>query len=65
MFRSNFTTILPDAGAYWDTYQKVAEFNVHLNMFEKLWAAWYQYMDNDTLATGVSLQPHAMALLTQ
>ncbi|KAI5848152.1 putative methylsterol monooxygenase [Tricharina praecox] len=52
-FRSNFTTILPDVNAYWNAYEQISELNVHLNIFERLWAAWYQYMENDTLATGI------------
>ena len=51
--RSNFTTILPDVNAYWTAYGQISELNVHLNIFERLWAAWYQYMENDTLATGL------------
>jgi methylsterol monooxygenase len=31
----------------------VAHYNVHLNVFEKAWAAWYAYMQNDVLATGI------------
>jgi len=50
---SNFTTILPDVGAYWTAYEQISELNVHLNTFERLWAAWYQYMENDILATGI------------
>lgn len=50
---SNFTTVLPDPSAYWAAYEQISELNVHLNIFERLWAAWYQYMDNDTLATGI------------
>ncbi|PWW76532.1 putative C-4 methylsterol oxidase [Tuber magnatum] len=50
---SNFTTILPDPGAYWAAYEKVSQVNLHLNILERLWAAWYQYMENDTLATGI------------
>jgi len=26
---------------------------VQLNVFERLWAAWYAYMQNDVLATGI------------
>lgn len=53
--RSNFTTVFPDPTAYWAAYENVAELNVHFNVFERLWAAWYQYMDNDTLATGTPI----------
>jgi methylsterol monooxygenase len=27
--------------------------NASLNYAERLWAAWYEYMDNDVLATGL------------
>jgi len=50
---SNFTTVLPDASAYWSAYERISELNLHLNVFERLWAAWYQWVDNDTLATGI------------
>ncbi len=26
---------------------------MHLNYFERLWAAWYAFMQNDVLATGI------------
>ena len=26
---------------------------MHLNVFERLWAAWYAYLQNDVLATGI------------
>ena len=26
---------------------------MHLNTFEKLWMAWYAFMQNDVLATGI------------
>ena len=29
------------------------EYNVHLNVAERLWVAWYFYMQNDVLATGI------------
>ena len=38
--------------SYWAHYDNIADHNVHLNMFEKMWAAWYAYMQNDVLATG-------------
>ena len=31
----------------------MGKYNVSLNYFEKLWAAWYLYMQNDVLATGI------------
>jgi methylsterol monooxygenase len=38
---------------YTDYFNDVAHYNVHLNFFEKAWAAWYAYMQNDVLATGI------------
>ncbi|KAM0241547.1 hypothetical protein ACHAP5_007503 [Fusarium lateritium] len=38
---------------YFVVLEEVSKYNVQLNMFEKLWAAWYLWMQNDTLATGV------------
>lgn len=34
-------------------FHELTEYNVHLNVFERLWAAWYLYMQNDVLATGI------------
>lgn len=36
-----------------DHFNDIAQYNVHLNVFEKAWAAWYAYMQNDVLATGI------------
>ncbi|KAM0484368.1 hypothetical protein ACHAPE_000548 [Trichoderma viride] len=38
---------------YFNVLEEVGKYNVHLNLFERLWAAWYLWMDNDTLATGL------------
>lgn len=38
---------------YWDQVDKVALQYPALNYFERLWAAWYAYMGNDVLATGI------------
>ena len=38
---------------YWDTFEQVSAFNAHLNLAERLWAAWYAYLQNDVLATGI------------
>jgi len=38
---------------YWGQFEDVSRYNVHLNLFERLWAAWYAYMQNDILATGI------------
>lgn len=39
--------------SYVDHYHDISMYNVHLNTFEKAWAAWYAYMQNDVLATGI------------
>jgi len=46
-----FSTGMPVT--YADHYNDIAMYNVHLNVFEKMWAAWYAYMQNDVLATGI------------
>lgn len=38
---------------YTDHFNEIGQYNVHLNFLEKAWAAWYAYMQNDTLATGI------------
>ncbi|GKU21613.1 methylsterol monooxygenase [Fusarium langsethiae] len=38
---------------YFVVLEEVSKYNVQLNMAEKLWAAWYLWMQNDTLATGI------------
>lgn len=34
-------------------FDEVTKYNVNLNIAERMWAAWYLWMQNDTLATGV------------
>ena len=34
-------------------FSEISKYNVQLNYFERLWAAWYAYMGNDVLATGI------------
>lgn len=34
-------------------YNDISQYNVHLNTFERLWASWYAYMQNDVMATGL------------
>ncbi|ETS83842.1 Methylsterol monooxygenase [Pestalotiopsis fici W106-1] len=34
-------------------FEEVTKHNVQLNVVERLWAAWYLWMQNDTLATGI------------
>jgi methylsterol monooxygenase len=38
---------------YWSQVEEVSKYNVSLNYFERLWLAWYIYMQNDVLATGI------------
>jgi len=48
------TTVLgatPDT--FWGNFEDVSKYNVHLNLAEKLWMAWYSFMQNDVLATGI------------
>lgn len=48
-----FASLASQPQTYWETYDAVSQYNVQLNIFEKLWAAWYAYMQNDVLATGI------------
>ncbi len=38
---------------YWHEFSEISRYNVQLNYFERLWAAWYAFMGNDVLATGI------------
>ncbi|ORX99222.1 putative C-4 methyl sterol oxidase Erg25 [Clohesyomyces aquaticus] len=38
---------------YWASFEEISKYNVSLNYFERLWLAWYTYMQNDILATGI------------
>jgi hypothetical protein len=38
---------------YWSGFEEISKYNVSLNYFERLWLAWYTYMQNDILATGI------------
>lgn len=55
----NSTTAFPFAGqsahidTYWGQFEEISKYNLSLNYFEKLWLAWYMYMQNDVLATGI------------
>lgn len=52
---SNRNATFPTNGVdtYWGKYDEISAFNVHLNVFERLWMAWYAFMQNDVLATGI------------
>jgi methylsterol monooxygenase len=38
---------------YLTAFEEVSKYNVNLSYPERLWAAWYMFMQNDTLATGI------------
>lgn len=44
---------LPHAVSYKDSFHLVSDSQPELQLVEKLWAAWYHYMQNDILATGL------------
>ena len=47
-------TMLPHPqNTYWHEFDQISKYNIQLNYFERLWAAWYAYMGNDVLATGL------------
>lgn len=51
---SSFLTLANETSSYWDKYDEISQYaGVSLNVFERLWAAWYAYMQNDVLATGI------------
>lgn len=38
---------------YWGQFEEIGKYNANLNVAERLWAAWYAWMQNDVLATGI------------
>ncbi|PQE17965.1 C-4 methyl sterol oxidase Erg25 protein [Rutstroemia sp. NJR-2017a WRK4] len=50
-YLSNSTLARPET--FFGIYDELSKYNVHLNIFERLWASWYAYMQNDVLATGI------------
>jgi methylsterol monooxygenase len=48
---TSFLSSSPDS--YVAHFHEISKYNVHLNFAEKAWAAWYAYMQNDVLATGI------------
>jgi hypothetical protein len=52
--RNSTTSMLGTAPAtYLTSFEEVSKFRGDLNLPERLWAAWYIYMQNDVLATGI------------
>ncbi|KAJ5828160.1 uncharacterized protein N7525_006413 [Penicillium rubens] len=46
------STVLPP-GTYWGQYQDITKSNTQLSVAERLWVAWYAWVQNDVLATGI------------
>ncbi|KAK4193861.1 fatty acid hydroxylase superfamily-domain-containing protein [Podospora australis] len=44
---------LASTASYATVFDEVSKYNVHLNIVERLWASWYLWMQNDTIATGI------------
>lgn len=38
---------------FWGNYEAVSATHANLNVAERLWTAWYAFMQNDILATGI------------
>ena len=58
---STSTLLSPPPDTYWGQFDEISKYNVHLNVAERLWAAWYAYIQNDVLATGImSFMMHEM-----
>lgn len=53
MIIRNSTLFSPSPGTYWSHFEEISKYHIRLNVAERLWAAWYAYMQNDVLATGV------------
>ncbi|KAI9848227.1 MAG: C-4 sterol methyl oxidase [Thelocarpon superellum] len=49
----NSTGVFSTPQSYWGVFDEISKYNVHLNVLERLWAAWYAYVQNDVIATGV------------
>jgi methylsterol monooxygenase len=41
--------------SFWHEFHEISQYNLQLNYFERLWAAWYAFMGNDVLATGLMI----------
>ena len=62
--RNNFTQIVTST-SFSGIYDAISEVNTHLSVPEKLWATWYAWWRNDTLATGMSFLPQRNSTITQ
>ncbi|KAF2761234.1 ERG25, C-4 methyl sterol oxidase [Pseudovirgaria hyperparasitica] len=45
--------VVPPQDSYWVQVEEISKAHVSLNYAEQLWLAWYTYMQNDVLATGI------------
>ena len=53
VFNNATLSNLVRATTYTDTLKNIQNYQPHLNIAEQYWAAWYTYMNNDILATGL------------
>ncbi|KAJ4300392.1 C-4 sterol methyl oxidase [Collariella sp. IMI 366227] len=44
---------LDSTASFQTVFEELSKYNVQLNVFERLWASWYLWMQNDTIATGI------------
>ncbi|PGH29729.1 methylsterol monooxygenase [[Emmonsia] crescens] len=51
--KMNSTLLSASPDTYWGQFEEISKYNVHLSFVERMWAAWYAYMQNDVLATGI------------
>ncbi|KAI0447436.1 C-4 sterol methyl oxidase [Xylaria telfairii] len=52
-FNSTIVGAFSQPDTFSSVFEEVTKYNVQLNIVERLWAAWYLWMQNDTLATGI------------
>jgi len=50
---ATLTGVFAEPDTLMGVFEEVSKLNVHLNILERAWAAWYVWMQNDTLATGI------------
>lgn len=49
----NSTLLSSSPETYWGQFEEISKYNTHLSIIERLWTAWYAWMQNDVLATGI------------
>jgi hypothetical protein len=50
---STYIVFNPPSDTYWGQFEEISKYNLHLSLPERMWAAWYAFMQNDVLATGI------------